>query len=119
VAQKRSNINPERLRFDFTHPQKMTDDEKQQVEKIVNDQIKKESPVSWKEMTVEEAKQSGAIGLFEQKYGNKVKVYSVGDFSKEICGGPHVENTKEIGLFSITKEEAVSSGIRRIKAKIG
>lgn len=116
VEQKGSNITPARLRFDFTHPQKMTPEEKQQVEQIVNEQIQKGHTVSWDEMSVEQAKEQGAIGLFEDKYGDKVKVYTIGDYSKEICGGPHVENTNTLGTFKIKKEEASSAGIRRIKA---
>jgi alanyl-tRNA synthetase len=118
VAQKGSNITPERLRFDFSHPQKMTDEEKKQVEDIVNEQIQKGLSVECLEMTVEEAKKKGAIGLFEHKYGQKVKVYSVGDFSCEICGGPHVLSLKDLGVFKIIKEEAVASGVRRIKARV-
>ncbi len=129
VAQKGSNITAERLRFDFCHPSKMTDEEKKRVEDLVNMAIVKDYKVTFEEMTVPEAKSSGAIGLFEEKYGNKVKVYSVGDstlhphadpnsptFSKEICGGPHVEHTGLLGKFKIIKEEASSSGVRRIKA---
>ncbi|PIY96535.1 MAG: alanine--tRNA ligase, partial [Candidatus Kerfeldbacteria bacterium CG_4_10_14_0_8_um_filter_42_10] len=118
VEQKGSNINPERLRFDFSHPQKLTDEEKKKVQDIVNEQIKKGLSVAVEEMTVDQAKKEGAIGLFGEKYGEKVKVYSIGDFSKEICGGPHVKNTSELGSFIIIKEEAVSAGIRRIKAKL-
>lgn len=116
VAQKGSNITPERLRFDFSHPDKMTDDEKAEVEKIVNEQIEAGLPVSFDEMTVAEAKAKGATGLFEEKYGEKVKVYTIGNFSKEICGGPHVDNTSELGHFRIKKEESSSAGVRRIKA---
>ncbi len=122
VFQKGSNITEERLRFDFSHPKKMTEEEKKQVENIVNQKIKEALPVSYEEMTVEEAKQKGAIGLFDDQYGERVKVYQVGDedtgvFSLEFCGGPHVKNTKELkGVFKIKKEEAVSAGIRRIKA---
>jgi alanyl-tRNA synthetase len=121
VQQKGSNITEERLRFDFSHPEKMTTEQLQQVESIVNEQIQKELPVFVEEMTVEEAKKSGALGFFEHKYGEKVKVYTVGKsttdyFSKEICGGPHVKNTKELHHFKILKEEASSAGVRRIKA---
>jgi len=126
VAQKGSNITAERLRFDFVHPQKMTDDELRAVEAIVNQKIQEDLPVSCEEMTVEQAKEAGAIGLFEQKYGERVKVYTVSDpqdsrgfYSKEICGGPHVAHTGELGGFKILKEEAVSAGVRRIKAVIG
>ncbi|MDP3985736.1 MAG: alanine--tRNA ligase [bacterium] len=126
VVQKGSNITHERLRFDFLHPQKMTPEELQKVEQIVNEQIQKKLPVSFQMVDVDEAKRLGAIGVFEDKYaqlGGKIKVYFVGDdqtgyFSKEICGGPHVANTGEIQSFKILKEEAVSAGIRRIKAKV-
>ena len=116
VAQKGSNITTERLRFDFSHPQKVTPEELKKVEDIVNEQIERDLKVVCEEMTLEEAKNSGAIGLFENKYGDKVKVYTIGDFSKEICGGPHVEHTGELGKFVIKKEEASSAGVRRIKA---
>lgn len=116
VAQKGSNITTERLRFDFSHPQKVTPEELKKVEDIVNEQIQRDLKVVCEEMTLEEAKNSGAIGLFENKYGDKVKVYTIGDFSKEICGGPHVEHTGELGKFVIKKEEASSAGVRRIKA---
>jgi len=119
VEQRGSNINPERLRFDFTHPDKMTPEQIQEVENIVNEQIKRELEVSYQEMSFEEAKAEGAIGLFEDKYGAKVKVYTVGDFSKEVCGGPHVDNIKEIASFKIKKEQSSSAGIRRIKAVVG
>ena len=129
VEQRGSNITAERLRFDFSHPEKMSEEQKQKVEDLINYAIKKDYHVSFIEMTVAEAKTQGALGVFEDKYGNKVKVYSVGEpdvmpsatinsqtFSKEICGGPHVEHTGIMGTFKIVKEEAVSSGIRRIKA---
>ncbi len=116
VKQSGSNITEERLRFDFTHPQKMTKEEIQKVEDLVNEQIKKDLKVTCEEMSYEDAKKSGAIGLFTDKYGEKVKVYTIGDFSKEICGGPHVTHTGDMGRFKIKKEESSSSGIRRIKA---
>ena len=116
VKQSGSNITEERLRFDFTHPQKMTKEEIQQVEDLVNEQIQRDLPVTCEEMSYEDAKKSGAIGLFTDKYGDKVKVYTIGDFSKEICGGPHVTHTGDMGRFKIKKEESSSSGIRRIKA---
>ncbi|PLX28561.1 alanine--tRNA ligase [Candidatus Parcubacteria bacterium] len=120
VAQKGSNITADRLRFDFTHGEKMTDEEKKKVEDIVNNAISKKLAISMEEMTVEEAKDQGAIGLFGDKYGEKVKVYSIGAgddiASKEICGGPHVENLNDMGHFRIKKEESSSAGIRRIKA---
>ena len=95
---------------------KMTKEEIQQVEDLVNEKIKEDLPVTCEEMTLEEAKASGATGLFENKYGDRVKVYTIGDFSKEICGGPHVTHTGELGTFKIKKEESSSSGVRRIKA---
>ena len=116
VKQSGSNITEERLRFDFTHPQKMTKEEIQKVEDLVNEQIKRDLPVTCEEMSYEDAKNSGAIGLFTDKYGDRVKVYTIGDFSKEICGGPHVTHTGDMGTFKIKKEESSSSGIRRIKA---
>ena len=116
ATQKGSNITAERLRFDFANPQKLTPEELQRVEDIVNEQIQRDLVVTCEEMTLEEAKESGATGLFENKYGDKVKVYTIGDFSKEICGGPHVERTGNMGHFKIKKEEACSSGVRRIKA---
>ena len=116
VKQSGSNITEERLRFDFTHPQKMTKEEIQKVEDLVNEQIKRDLQVKCEEMSYEDAKNSGAIGLFTDKYGDKVKVYTIGDFSKEICGGPHVTHTGNMGTFKIKKEESSSSGVRRIKA---
>jgi alanyl-tRNA synthetase len=116
VGQKGSNITPERLRFDFTHDAPMTKEELQQVEDIVNEVIQKDLPVSYETMTVEDAKAQGAIAFFESKYGEQVKVYSVGDFSKEVCGGPHVERTGTMGHFRIKKEQSSSAGVRRIKA---
>jgi alanyl-tRNA synthetase len=118
VEQKGSNINPERLRFDFSHPKKVSEEELKKVEDLVNEKIKQGLDVKREEMTPEEAKKRGAIGLFEQKYGEKVSVYSIGDFSREICAGPHVKNTRELGRFKIIKEEAVAAGVRRIKAKL-
>ena len=118
VAQKGSNITTERLRFDFSFGRKVTKEEQAQVEKIVNDAIAAALPITMEEMTVDEAKAQGAIGLFESKYGEKVKVYTMGDFSKEICGGPHAANTAELGSFKIKKEESSSAGVRRIKAVI-
>ena len=118
VFQKGSNITVERMRFDFSHPQKMTPEEIKKVEEIVNQKISETLHVRREVMAIEDAKKSGAIGLFEGKYGENVSVYSIGEFSKEICGGPHVKQTGEIGKFKIIKEEAVSAGIRRIKAVI-
>jgi alanyl-tRNA synthetase len=116
ATQKGSNITTERLRFDFAHHQKVTKEELEEVERIVNEQIQRDLKVTCEEMSYDEAKESGAIGLFENKYGDRVKVYTIGDFSKEICGGPHVEHTKLLGTFKIKKEEASSAGVRRIKA---
>jgi len=116
VAQRGSNITAERLRFDFSHPDKMTEEEIREVERIVNEQIERDLPVIVVERSVDEAKDGGAIGLFECRYGERVKVYSIGDFSCEICGGPHVEHTGVLGHFKILKEEASSRGVRRIKA---
>ncbi len=116
VTQKGSNITTERMRFDFSHPEKMTPEQVKQTENLVNQKIKEDLPVKMEEMSLEEAKKQGATGVFEQKYGDKVKVYSIGDFSKEICGGPHVERTGVLGKFKIIKEEASSAGVRRIKA---
>jgi len=116
VKQSGSNITEERLRFDFTHPQKMTKEEIEKVENLVNEQIQRDLIVTCEEMSYDDAKQTGAIGLFTDKYGDKVKVYTIGDFSKEICGGPHVTHTGDMGKFKIKKEESSSSGIRRIKA---
>lgn len=120
ALQKGSNITPERLRFDFAHGAKMTDEEKKKVEDIVNEQIKKALPVSYDDIPFAEAEKRGALGLFEEKYGDKVRVYQIGEgadkFSLEFCGGPHVKNTSELGVFKIQKEEACSQGVRRIKA---
>ena len=119
VAQKGSNITAERLRFDFSFGRRMTDEEKAEVERLVNEYIQAAVPVICEEMTVAEAKAQGAIGLFESKYGDRVKVYTMGPFSKEICGGPHAQNTGDLKSFKIKKEEASSAGVRRIKAVIG
>ena len=116
ISQKGSNITAERLRFDFSFPRKLKPEELKAVEDLVNEQIGRKMPITCEEMTVAEAKAQGAIGLFESKYGERVKVYTMGDFSKEICGGPHAENTGDLGHFVIKKEEASSSGVRRIKA---
>ena len=137
LEQKGSNITPERLRFDFSFERKMTDEEKKQVEDIINSRIKEALPVIREEMSMDEARASGAIGLFGDKYGDVVSIYRIGEgkkrgdsnlFSMEFCGGPHVTNTRDLSItkgpdgvlledvFKIVKEEAVSSGIRRIKA---
>ena len=129
AEQRGSNITPERLRFDFAHPTKMTPEEIKATEDLVNAAIQRDYPMTWQELPLAEAKRLQAIGLFEEKYGDKVKVYTVGDpagmpvadpsaktFSREFCGGPHVEHTGVIGKFKIVKEEACSAGVRRIKA---
>ncbi len=120
VFQKGSNINSERLRFDFSHKEKMTSEQIKDVENFVNGIIKKDLPVSFEEMTLEKARELNAMGVFESKYGEMVKVYTMGEgnevVSREICGGPHVEKTGILGQFKIIKEESSSSGVRRIKA---
>lgn len=121
IEQRGSNNTEERLRFDFSHGTKLTDEEKKKVEDLVNEKIESGLPVFCEEMSPGVAKEKGAIGLFGDKYGEIVKVYKIGkldadNFSMEICGGPHVKNTKELGRFKIIKEEAVSAGVRRIKA---
>ncbi len=119
VAQKGSNITAERMRFDFSFDRKITPDELKEIEDDVNRVIAQNLPVKMEEMTLAEAQAAGAIGLFANKYdAEKVKVYSVGNFSKEVCGGPHVSNTSEMGHFKITKEESSSAGVRRIKATL-
>ncbi|RLC38099.1 alanine--tRNA ligase [Candidatus Falkowbacteria bacterium] len=120
VEQKGSNITAERLRFDFSHPDKLTDEEKNKVEELVNKAISRKLPVKCGEMSLAKARELGAQGVFESKYDEKIKVFSIGDndyiFSKEICGGPHVENISCLGKFKITKEQSSSAGVRRIKA---
>jgi len=118
VSQKGSNITVERLRFDFSHPSKLTSEELKKVEEMVNVQIKKNLPVTVEEMDKDDAVKSGALGFFVQKYGSRVKVYSISHFSKEICGGPHIRFTGELGHFTIIKEESAASGIRRIYAHL-
>ncbi|MBN1779452.1 MAG: alanine--tRNA ligase [Candidatus Buchananbacteria bacterium] len=120
VYQKGSNITAERLRFDFSHPEKLTPEQLEQVQTIVNEKIKEALPVKAEVMGLDQAKKMGAMGVFDHKYTDQVKVYTIGDFnhlfSRELCGGPHVENTSQLGHFKIIKEEASSSGVRRIKA---
>lgn len=118
VAQKGSNITAERLRFDFTFPRKVTKEELAEVEKLVNEAIQADALIVCEEMTVPEAKAKGAIGLFENKYGERVRTYKMGDYSFEICGGPHAERTGDLGSFKIQKEESSSAGVRRIKAVV-
>ncbi len=119
VEQRGSNITAERLRFDFSHPDKMTPEQLKEVEALVNDAISRKLPVVCEEMSVEDARNAGAMGLFGNKYGEVVKVYTMGDVSKEICGGPHAGNTGDLEAFKILKEESSSRGVRRIKAVIG
>jgi alanyl-tRNA synthetase len=116
VAQKGSNITAERMRFDFSHDKPMTPDEIARVEAIVNEQIQRDLPVTMEIMSLDEAKTSGATALFGEKYESQVKVYTMGDFSKEVCGGPHVEHTGVLGKFKIQKEQSSSAGVRRIRA---
>jgi len=116
VMQRGSNITPERLRFDFGFERKVERNELDEVEKIVNEAIAAKIPITVEEMSVDAAKAAGAIGVFDSKYDNIVKVYSMGDYSKEICGGPHAENTGDLGTFKIQKEQSSSAGVRRIKA---
>ncbi len=134
VLQKGSNITSERLRFDFSHSEKMTFEQIRQVEDLINEKIKQDLPVICEEMSLSEAKEKGAMGVFDSKYGDKVKVYTIGNpmahsaglgqagsgspFSREICGGPHVNRTSELGNFKIIKEESASAGVRRIKATL-
>jgi alanyl-tRNA synthetase len=124
VVQRGSNITAERTRFDFSHPEKLAPEQLKQVEDIVNQKITEDLSVTWQEEDTKEAFAKGASGAFGDKYGDKVKVYTIGDpanpFSREICGGPHVEHTGQISeggkRFKITKEESSSAGVRRIKA---
>jgi alanyl-tRNA synthetase len=116
AKQRGSNITAERLRFDFSHPEKLTEDQKTAVEKYVNDAIASDQKVTMRVVSIEEAKCEGAIGLFEEKYGDKVKIYDMGPWSKETCGGPHVEHLGQLSQFKIIKEQAIGAGLRRIKA---
>lgn len=119
VSQKGSNITSERLRFDFSYPRKLTDEELTQVEDLINLQIEKNLPVTYEVMSLDEAIKFGALHFFAEKYGKEVKVYKIGDFSIEICGGPHINHTGEIGHVKINKQEKVGAGILRIYAKLG
>ncbi len=107
------------MRFDFSFERKLTQEELKEVSRLVNEAIQKEIDVRCEEMTVAEAKEQGAVGVFEKKYSDIVKVYSIEGYSKEICGGPHAANTEELRSFTILKEESSSAGVRRIKAVIG
>ena len=121
VVQRGSNVTAERLRFDFSHPAKVTPDEQREIERIVNNAIGRDLAMSFREVPTDQAFAEGALGAFGDKYGDSVKVYTAGDpagawYSKEICGGPHVAHTGVLGRFRITKEESSSSGVRRIRA---
>jgi len=116
VFQKGSNITVERLRFDFSHKEKLTPEQLKKVEELVNQKIGEDLEVKFEEIPLDEARKQGAMGVFGEKYGEVVKVYTIGSFSKEICGGPHVNHTSELGHFKITKEESSSAGVRRIRA---
>lgn len=116
IVQRGSNITHERLRFDFNFDRKLTDQEKKEVESVVNDQINKAISVKRIETTLDEAKKMAIQAMFDDKYGDKVTIYSIGDFSTELCSGPHVENTSELGRFKIIKEQGISAGVRRIRA---
>jgi alanyl-tRNA synthetase len=116
VEQRGSNITVERLRFDFSHPSKLTPEQLAEVERLVNEQIGRDLIVTSQEMPLEKARESGAIGLFGDRYGDRVRVYAIGDFSEEVCGGPHVDRTGEIGYLRIAKEQSIGSGLRRIRA---
>jgi len=116
VKQMGSDINPQRLRFDFSHSQKLTKDELKRTEDLVNKKIKEDLEIKKREMNLKDALKSGALSFFKEKYPEIVTVYSIGDFSKEICAGPHVKKTSELGYFRITKEESSGAGVRRIKA---
>jgi alanyl-tRNA synthetase len=120
VAQKGSNITADRMRFDFSHNSPMTGEEIKRVQDLVTEAIQRDLPVTMEVMSLEEAKAAGAVALFGEKYENQVKVYTMGTpadfFSKEVCGGPHVEHTGELGKFTIQKEQSSSAGVRRIRA---
>ncbi|MDI6603058.1 MAG: alanine--tRNA ligase, partial [Patescibacteria group bacterium] len=116
VKQMGSDITPERLRFDFSHPQKVTEEEIKKVEELVNQKIKEDLEVKKEEMPYEKAVKAGALAFFKEKYPEVVTVYSINNWSKEICAGPHVRRTSELGIFKIIKEESCGAGIRRIRA---
>ena len=118
IQQKGSNITAERLRFDFNFDRPLTEEEKKAVEDAVNDAIARDIPVVCEEMTVEQAREQNAVGVFGSRYGEMVKVYTIGDVDKEICGGPHAEHTGQLVHFRLLKEQSSSAGVRRIKATI-
>jgi len=116
VQQSGSNITADRLRFDFSHPEKLTDEQLRRVEELVNEAIAADYAVCVDQMSLEEAQASGALAFFGERYGERVNVYSIGEFSKEVCGGPHVEHTGQLGHFKIQKQESIGRGLRRIRA---
>ena len=116
INQKGSNITDERMRFDFNFPRPLTEEEIRAVEALVNEKIAEDIPVVYREMSLQEARDEHFVGVFDSKYGDVVKTYTIGDFSKEMCGGPHVEHTGVLGHFRIVKEQSSSAGVRRIKA---
>jgi alanyl-tRNA synthetase len=118
VQQKGSNITAERLRFDFSHGEKVSPEQMSVIEKIVNEQIQRDLPIAWKTTSYQAAIDEGALAFFGERYPENVKVYTIGDFSREICGGPHAESTKALGTFKILREEASSAGVRRIYAAL-
>ena len=118
IQQKGSNITPERLRFDFNFPRPLTDEEKQAVEQEVNNAIARDIPIVCMEMSIEEAREKNAVGVFGWRYGEIVKVYQIGDVDLQICGGPQAQHTGQLGHFKIEKEQSSSAGIRRIRATI-
>ena len=118
IQQKGSNITPERLRFDFNFPRPLTEEEKTAVEDAVNNAIQRDIPVVCTEMTIEEAREKNAVGVFGSRYGEVVKVYQIGDVDLQICGGPHAERTGLLGSFKLEKEQSSSAGIRRIRATV-
>jgi alanyl-tRNA synthetase len=111
-----SNITPERLRFDFSYDRPLSPEQVEQVERLVNQQIEQSLLVRFEVLTMDEALRAGALAFFGDKYGNQVKVYSIGDFSKEVCGGPHASHTGLLGGFRIVKQESAGKGLRRIRA---
>ncbi|MBM4402316.1 MAG: alanine--tRNA ligase, partial [Candidatus Cloacimonetes bacterium] len=118
VQQKGSNITEERLRFDFSHDKPLSELEIKRISELVNQKIAEDLPITMEIMTLDKAKTAGALAFFGEKYGEKVKVYSIGDFSREVCGGPHTKRTGELGHFKIIKQESVGKGVRRVKGVI-
>jgi alanyl-tRNA synthetase len=118
VRQNGSDITPERLRFDFTYHAKLTEEQRQAVEKLANDVVARNLPVHYEDLSIDEALATGALSFFREKYADRVRVYSIGEFSRELCGGPHVASTRQVGLIRILSEKSSSAGIRRIKAVV-